>query len=155
MIVDVFIEVSKLSRQKYEYDETAKRLYLDRLLPRGIQYPQNYGFIPSTLGKDGDALDVLVISDEALMPLSYVKIRIVGYLDMEDEKGQDEKLVGFIANDPTHQHIDDICQVPQDIKDEIALFFETYKTHETDKWSNVYEWHTHADAKALIEQCSI
>ena len=155
MIVDACIEVSKSSRQKYEYDETTGRLYLDRLLPEGILYPHNYGFIPNTLGNDGDALDVLVIGDVALMPLSWAKVRIVGYLDMEDEKGRDEKLVGFISNDPTHQHIHDIHQVPQDIKDEIGLFFNTYKKHETNKWAKVYEWHTHAEAKLLIDHCTV
>lgn len=152
--IDVHIEVSKGSREKYEYDDIKNRMMLDRILPTGIHYPYNYGYIPDTLGNDGDPLDVIVITQMSLAPMTWATVRIVGYLDMEDEKGRDEKLIGYIANEAVHSHIDDLSKVPQCVLDEISHFFETYKSLENNKWSKVHQWHDRHAAKSLIEQCS-
>ena len=149
----VHIEVSKMSREKYEFDEKTNRMTLDRVLPVGVHYPYNYGYIPQTTGHDGDPLDVMVVTDVVLVPSTWVKVRMVGYLDMEDEKGQDEKLIGFIANDPTWSHVTDMAEVPQSIKDAIAKFFGSYKSLEKNKWSKVHGWHDRQEAFKLIEDC--
>ena len=85
--ISAFIEVAKLSRNKYEWNEEEQCLELDRVLQSAVFYPQNYGFIPKTLCGDGDPLDVLVISNEPLIPGCKVFIEPLCYLEMTDEKG--------------------------------------------------------------------
>ncbi|EWM23239.1 inorganic diphosphatase [Nannochloropsis gaditana] len=88
--VPVFIEVSKGSRMKYEWDSNVGLLRLDRVLHSAVFYPFDYGFIPQTLCDDGDPLDVLVMGDSSLEPGCIVDVRVLGYMVMEDEKGKDE-----------------------------------------------------------------
>ena len=86
-IVDAFIEIPKESYVKYELDKKTNLLRCDRILKLPMPYPENYGFIPKTLAQDGDELDILVITKEGLQPGSLIECRIIGYLEMEDEKG--------------------------------------------------------------------
>jgi inorganic pyrophosphatase len=136
MICDVFIEISKDSNIKYEYDKDLGGIRLDRVLKSSMVYPENYGYIPNTLADDGDALDIILIADYPLVPCSYVKSRIVGVLDMEDEKGIDHKIIVVPATDidSTYEYVENIDDLPKSRLNKIKFFFENYKQLDEDKW---------------------
>ena len=138
----VVIEISRGSQNKYEYDEELEALVLDRVLYTSMHYPFDYGFVPSTLCEDGDPLDCLVISTFPILPGSIVRVRPIGILEMEDEKGKDEKLIAVPIEkiDPRLSWIKDIRDLPEAIKNEIKHFFEHYKELEPGKWVKVKEW---------------
>ncbi|GAB5355041.1 hypothetical protein AAMO2058_000171900 [Amorphochlora amoebiformis] len=149
--VQVFVEVSKGSRNKYEWDDALGHIVLDRVLHSAVFYPHNYGFVPQTLCGDGDPLDVLIIGDDPLEPGCFVDVRPIGYLVMQDEKGMDEKLLAVTAKDPRLYETRTLRNVPEHILREITQFFTTYKTLEKDKWVKVGGWKGTVDAKLLIE----
>ena len=98
--IPVFIEVSKGSRNKYEYNKTTGLLMLDRVLHSAVYYPYDYGFIPQTLCDDGDPLDILVMGTSPMIPGSVAMARPICYMIMEDEKGKDEKVLAVLSEDP-------------------------------------------------------
>lgn len=147
-----FIEVSRESRMKYEWDEETNMLKLDRVLHGAAFYPHDYGFIPQTLCGDGDPLDVLVLGTSALQPGAIVDIRPLGYMVMEDEKGLDEKVLAVPDKDPRFNHMNSLRDVPEHVLREISNFFETYKQLEKSKWVKVGGWKGTADTHILIEQ---
>lgn len=146
-----FIEVSQASRMKYEWSHKKKALELDRVLHSAVFYPHNYGFIPQTLCDDGDPLDVLVMCDGPLIPGCFVQVRPICYMIMEDEKGNDEKLLAVVEKDPHYSHIQSINDIPSHTLKEISQFFETYKTLEKEKWVKVGEWKNKDEALKLIK----
>src|SRR5262249_49513437 len=89
----VIIEIPKGSKNKYELDKETGLLRLDRVLYSAVYYPADYGFIPRTYCDDGDPLDVLVLSQEPVYPLTIVEARAIGLMRMRDEKGSDDKVV--------------------------------------------------------------
>jgi len=150
-VVNMVIEVPRGSGNKYEYDPELGVIKLDRVLPGAQFYPGDYGFIPSTLAEDGDPLDGIVLSTYPLLPGVVVEVRVVGLLLMEDEKGGDAKIIGVVAEDQRLDHIRDIADVPEGIKQEIQHFFETYKALEAKKgkWVKVTGWR---DRQAALEE---
>lgn len=150
----VFIEISKGSNVKYEFNKKEKVLELDRILHSAVYYPQNYGFLPNTLCDDGDELDVLVVT-EPLLPCTQVICRAIGYLEMYDEKGRDEKLICIATKDPRYREIFDIFDLPKHFIDEIVEFFKTYKNLEEKKWVRVENIHGAKECKKLITQCKL
>jgi inorganic pyrophosphatase len=100
-------------------------------------------------------LDVLILGEEPLEPGCFVDIRPIGYLQMEDEKGIDEKLLAVAAKDPRQYEVRTLRNVPEHVLREITQFFETYKTLEKGKWVRVGEWKGTADAKQLVESTHI
>jgi inorganic pyrophosphatase len=124
---------------KYEIDKESASLVVDRLVATSMQYPANYGFLPQTLGKDGDPLDALVITPSPLYPMSVIKVRPLGVLLMEDESGFDEKIICVPVTKVTAYY--DKIQVLQDLPDillsQIKHFFETYKNLENGKWVKI------------------
>ena len=151
-VVPAYIEVSKGSRNKYEYDPKSNFLFLDRVLHSAVFYPYNYGFIPQTLCDDGDALDVLIMGSEALVPGSMAHIRPISYLIMEDEKGQDEKVLAVLDKDPHYYHVKSMEDISKHVFDEITHFFESYKKLEKDKWVKVDKWKNTEETHHLIKQ---
>ena len=149
--IPVFIEVQKGSRCKYEYNCKTGFLTLDRILHSAVYYPYNYGFIPQTLCNDGDPLDILVMSDESLVPGCFVNVRPICYMIMEDEKGLDEKVLGVISNDPNYEHVKCIKDIQDHKLKEISQFFETYKALEKNKWVKVGDWNDINDTHVLIK----
>jgi len=147
-----FIEVAKGSRNKYEWDNDIGFLRLDRVLHSAVFYPHNYGFIPQTLCGDGDPLDVLVMGDYALQPGSFVDIRPIAYMVMEDEKGMDEKVLAVSTKDPHFADVHSLRDVPEHVLRETAHFFSTYKALEKKKWAKVGGWKGTEDTKDLIEE---
>lgn len=127
--VDVFIEITKNSHIKYEYDKVSKVLKCDRILHTPFKYLFNYGFIPNTCSPDGDPLDAVVIMDEELVPGCIIKCKILGCLETRDEAGVDPKMILCPCNkvDPTYTTIHDIRQVPHLTLRKIHYFFSHYK----------------------------
>ncbi len=125
--IEVVVEVPMGSRNKYELDKERGVFVLDRMLFSAVHYPGDYGFVDRTLAKDGDPLDVVVILGEPTFPGCRILGRILGNLDMEDDAGQDDKLLCVPETDPRWQQMQDIDDVPAHLKDEIAHFFNVYK----------------------------
>ena len=104
----VVIEISKGSKNKYEYDRSTGLLHLDRILYTSTHYPQNYGFIPLTWADDGDPLDVLVLCSEQILPLSTVQCRPIGIIKMIDGGKKDYKVIAVPENDPFYNDFTEI-----------------------------------------------
>lgn len=146
-----YIEIPKGSNVKYEYNKNLNNLEMDRILHGSMYYPQNYGFIPQTLADDGDEIDILVFT-EPLIPGCFVKCRIIGYIDMEDEKGKDEKILAVAANDPKFQHVNTIDDIEKYNIDQIEEFFKTYKNLENNKWVKVRNVYNKEEAFKLLQK---
>lgn len=132
-IIEVYVEIPKGSRNKYEFDKERGVMRLDRRLLSATTYPADYGFIPETLGEDGDALDALVLVDEPTFPGCLVRARPVGVFWMEDEKGPDAKIICLPHMDPLWDHINEVEGLPDVLLREIEHFFDVYKTIENKK----------------------
>lgn len=140
-VVPVFIEVSQNSNVKYEWDNEKGVLILDRILHSSVVYPYNYGFIPQTLCGDGDPLDILVISSQPLQPGTMVNVRPICYMDMTDEKGRDEKVVGVVEKDPYYTDVYTMGDLAAHTFTRIKDFFNIYKRLEPNKWVKVGDWY--------------
>ena len=138
----VMVEIPKGSNIKYEYDTESGFIVVDRKLFTSMYYPCNYGFILNTLEKDGDPIDVLVLSETPFVPLSLIKVIPIGVLQTEDEEGQDSKIVAIPTSkiDPSFSTVSDIKDVPQHLKDQIKHFFEHYKELEKGKFVKILGW---------------
>jgi inorganic pyrophosphatase len=124
---NALIEIPKGSKVKYELDKETGLLMVDRILYASIHYPANYGFIPRTLGDDGDPLDVLVLMQEQVVPMSLLAVRPVGMMHMVDDGEDDEKIICVHLDDPEFRTYDHYKQLPEHRLDELRSFFEDYK----------------------------
>jgi len=150
-VVDVIVEIPKGSRNKYEWDAETQSMVLDRMLFTSMQYPADYGFIPNTLGNDGDTLDAMVFVGEPTFPGCRIKARVVGLFRMRDEKGEDEKILCVPLKDPQWSLVHDIDDLPGNLLNEIEHFFQVYKDLEGHKVStDGYE--DRAAALVVIEE---
>lgn len=127
---DALIEIPKGSKAKYELDKETGLLKLDRVLYTSTVYPSNYGFLPRTLADDGDPLDVLVLCNEQIYPMTLVRCSPIGVIIMEDGDELDEKIIAVPVNDPNYKHFYDIHELPKHIFEEMMHFFEVYKALE-------------------------
>ena len=127
--IDVCVEIAKNTHIKYEYDHKKKALICDRILHTPFNYFFNYGFVPETLSKDDDPVDVVILMDEELVPGCSINCKIIGCLETEDDSGEDPKLIVCPSKkiDPTYNSIRDISDVPQHTLDKIRYFFSHYK----------------------------
>ena len=149
----VVVEIPQGSRNKYEYDDQLGRIRLDRTLHSSVHYPTDYGFIPETLADDGDHLDAMVVVQEPSFPGCLVEVRVIGLLDMSDEKGDDQKVLAVPVGDPRFQDVHELGDLPSHWLREIETFFATYKLLE-DKKTEVKGWHSREEALALIQVCA-
>ena len=151
--VKAIIEVPYGSNVKYELDKESGAIEVDRVLYSAMFYPANYGFVANTLSDDGDPADILVISEYALAPASYIKCRLIGVLIMEDESGIDEKLIAVPSDkiDPRYKDIQDIEDLPKLTLDRIKNFFETYKMLEPNKWVKVTGFKGKKEAQEILQ----
>ena len=145
------IEISKGSKKKYELDKETGYIMLDRILYTSTHYPANYGFIPRTLGDDGDPLDVLLICAEPLEPLTLVRAYPIGVITMIDNNRNDEKVIAIPFNDPNYNMYKDISELPVHIFEEMRHFFSVYKNLEHTETA-VEQVHPRANAIKVIEQ---
>ncbi len=121
------IEITKGGKNKYELDKETGLLRLDRVLYTATHYPANYGFIPRTYAEDNDPLDVLVLCEENIEPMTLVECYPIGVLIMIDSQQKDEKIIAVAKKDPFLNTYKDITELPPHISSEIKHFFEVYK----------------------------
>ena len=124
------IEVPAGSKNKYELDKSSGMLRLDRVLYGAVHYPVNYGFIPQTFCEDGDPLDVLVVGQEPVQPMTLIAARAIGVMRMQDEGKADDKIIAVNLHDPAVHEFRNHSELPSYIMAEIRKFFEEYKTLE-------------------------
>ncbi len=139
---------------KYEMDKDSGAIFVDRFMQTAMFYPCNYGFIPHTLSKDGDPVDVLVISHYPVIPGCVIRSRPIGVLMMEDESGLDEKIIAVPTSkvDITFESIKDLGDLCPMLKQRIVHFFEHYKDLEKGKWVKIVGWDNTQKAKELINE---
>jgi inorganic pyrophosphatase len=147
-----FIEIPQGSRNKYEYDEETQTFRLDRVLFSSVHYPTDYGFIPETLAEDGDHLDILVVVHEPTFPGCLIETRVLGGLDMADEKGSDFKVLAVPVGDPRFSHVRTLHELGDHWLREIETFFATYKLLEP-KQTEVIGWRDAEVAHQVVERC--
>jgi len=137
---------------KYELDKAAGALVVDRFLYTSMRYPGNYGFIPHTLSGDGDPCDVIVANTRAIVPGAVMSCRIVGVLLMEDEAGEDEKLLAVPSSWLTkrYDNVQNYSDLPDITLQQIKHFFENYKDLEDGKWVKVLGWGDAEAARKLV-----
>ena len=146
------IEITKGSRKKYELDKETGFLLLDRILYTSTHYPANYGFIPRTFADDGDPLDVLVLCDEPIYPMTLMRVYPIGVMRMIDGGALDDKIIAVPFSDPTYNHIRSIDELPAHIFDEMMHFFSVYKQLEN-KQTAVKELFRAEEAEQIIADC--
>ncbi|MEO8878745.1 MAG: inorganic diphosphatase [Polyangiaceae bacterium] len=125
-----FIEIPKGSKIKYELDKETGLLKVDRILFSAVHYPANYGFLPQTYCDDGDPLDVLVLGQEPVVPMCIMQARAIGFMQMRDEKGLDDKIIAVHTDDPAFARYTHIDQLMPHTLLELRRFFEDYKALE-------------------------
>lgn len=145
------IEISKGSKKKYELDKETGLIILDRILYTSTHYPANYGFIPKTYSGDNDPLDVLVLCQEVLEPMSLVKCRPIGVVLMIDGGEVDEKIIAVVEHDPVMNIYKDIKDLPKHMLEEMQHFFRVYKQLEG-KTTYIEKVENVAVAKQIIEE---
>ena len=151
--VNVVIEVPLGGEPiKYEMDKESGTLFVDRFLYTSMRYPGNYGFIPHTLSGDGDPCDVLVANTRAIAPGAVINVRPVGVLVMEDDGGQDEKIIAVPSSKLTQRYdrVSTYTDLPEITIKQIEHFFEHYKDLEPGKWAKIIRWGDAEEARRLI-----
>lgn len=148
---NTIIEVPKNSRVKYEVDKETGLIKVDRVLYSPVHYSCNYGFIPQTLWEDGDPIDVLLISEEPLVPGCMVEARPIGVLDMVDGGEGDAKILAVPTKDPRFNHIENVKDVSPHLLEEIREFFRVYKRLQN-KTVEVGEWNDKERALSDIKK---
>ena len=124
------VEIPKGSHCKYELDKSTGLIKLDRVLYTATYYPANYGFIPLTYAEDNDPLDVLVLCQESLVPLTLVECRPIGIIRMVDQGYIDEKIIAVCTSDPFYSSFKQMKELPDYVGNEIRHFFRVYKSLE-------------------------
>ena len=147
--VNAIIEIPRDSVNKYEYDKKLHVFKLDRTLFSPVHYPGDYGFIPCTLGQDGDPLDILVLVEAPSFPGCLIEVRPIGVLQMVDQGKKDEKILAVAESDPLYRQITDASQVLSHQLREIEHFFSIYKYLE-DKRTEIAGWGDVAEARKII-----
>ncbi|MFN0265057.1 inorganic diphosphatase [Tepidamorphus sp. 3E244] len=151
--INVIIEVPVGGEPvKYEMDKDAGTMFVDRFLYTPMRYPGNYGFVPHTLSDDGDPIDVLVPNERPIIPGAVMNCRPIGVLMMEDESGEDEKLIAVPSARLTRRYegVHSYDNLPEITLHQIEHFFGRYKDLEPNKWVKIRGWENAARARSLI-----
>ena len=146
------IENSLGSKAKYELDKETGMLKLDRILYTSTHYPANYGFIPKTYAEDNDPLDVLVLCNESIIPLTIVECKPIGVMHMIDNGQADEKIIAVCLNDPFYKDYNSIKDLPAHVSEEIKHFFTVYKSLEGKETVVDNELEGAEEAKLVIQE---
>lgn len=153
--VNVVIEVPQGQNPvKYEIDKASGAMRVDRFVHTAMFYPVNYGFIPHTLCPDGDATDVMVVSQVPVVPGAIVRCRPVGVMIMEDEAGEDDKIMA-VPHDALHPYYTNVASfrdLPEILIQQVEHFFAHYKDLERGKWAKIVRWGEAGEAYKVIEQ---
>ena len=151
--INVIIEIPAHSDPvKYEVDKETGAMFVDRFMSTAMHYPCNYGYVPHTLSRDGDPVDVLVATPVPLIAGSVIQCRPVGVLKMTDESGDDAKILAVPIDKlcKSYQTATDIASMPPILLEQIAHFFEHYKDLDEGKWVRVEGWGDIEDAREEI-----
>ncbi|MCG7871509.1 MAG: inorganic diphosphatase [Candidatus Thiodiazotropha lotti] len=151
--INVIIEIpSNADPVKYEVDKETGAMFVDRILRTAMHYPANYGYIPHTLSDDGDPCDVMVPTAFPLIPGSVIRCRPVAVLKMTDESGDDAKVVAVPVDDVSSRwtHVKSYQDMPEELMERIAHFFEHYKDLDEGKWVRVSGWEGAEAAKEEV-----
>jgi inorganic pyrophosphatase len=146
-----FVEIPKGSRNKYEWDKELQAIKLDRFLFSSVVYPTDYGFIPETCGEDGDPLDAMVCVSEPTFPGCMIAVKAIAVFRMSDDKGQDDKILCVPHEDPNWNHMEQLEDLPLQLRTEIEHFFSIYKQPEG-KEVVVDGWYPRTDAERILEE---
>ncbi|MGZ5189401.1 MAG: inorganic diphosphatase [Flavisolibacter sp.] len=150
-IVNGLIEIPQGSRTKYEIDKETGLLKLDRVIYSSFHYPVNYGFIPQTLGHDGDPLDILVLCSQSIQSLCLVQATVIGNMQMIDSGEKDDKIIAVATKDPSVNHISSLEEMPRHFVNELRNYFEQYKVLE-DKEVQIEDFQNKEMAYQIIEE---
>ena len=155
--INVLIEIPKSSMVKYEVDKDTGALVVDRFIYTSMGYPFNYGYLPNTISKDGDPVDIMVVSTYPVQAGSIMPSRVIGMLEMEDEAGIDNKIIAVPTKkvDPFCASIQEITDLNEATKNMIKHFFENYKDIEPGKWTKVKNFLGKEEAWKEIEDSFI
>ena len=134
-VINAIIEIPRFSKTKFELDKKTGLLKVDRVLYSSVHYPANYGFIPQSYSDDKDPLDILVLGQAEVCPLSIMKARPIGFMRMIDQGDIDDKIIAVHADDPEMAEIQSINDLASHTLKEIQNFFEIYKGLENKKVS--------------------
>lgn len=137
---------------KYEMDKASGAMFVDRFLYTPMRYPGNYGFVPHTLCGDGDPIDVIVVNQRPLVPGAVINCRPIGVMMMEDESGQDEKIIAVPGHKltPRYDQITSVDDLPPIVLQQVQHFFEHYKDLEPGKWVKILGFEGPDAARKLI-----
>ena len=152
-VVNAIIEIPKGTNVKYEYDVEYDIFKVDRTLCSAMNYPANYGFIPNTLTDDEDPLDIVVYGDSPINMGTLIECNVIGILDMDDGDQKDWKVLATpVSNREKYKFLRDIDPVFLDV---CKNFFAHYKDIDSKKGTNVYDWHSSARAREIIEESNL
>jgi len=149
--VNAIVEIAKETHNKYEYDEKLDIIKLDRVLHSPMHYPVDYGFIPQTRSKDGDHLDVMIITNSPVFTGCLIEVRPIGILIMSDENGDDEKVLAVPLKNPNYDHVKNLKDVEPHFLKELVHFFSEYKRLEN-KDVSVKGWLNRTEAYRIIKE---
>ena len=150
-VVNAIIEIPQGSRAKYEIDKDTGLLKLDRVIYSSFHYPVNYGFVPQTLGHDGDPLDILVLCSQSIQSLCLVQATVIGNMQMIDSGEKDDKIIAVATKDPSVNHISSLEEMPRHFVNELRNYFEQYKVLEN-KEVQIEDFQNKEMAYQIIEE---
>lgn len=151
--INVIIEIpAQADPIKFEVDKDSGAVFVDRFLGTSMRYPINYGYVPHTIAGDGDPVDVLVVTPFPLLPGVVIRCRPVGVLKMEDDGGQDAKVIAVPVSKltPLYDKVQSTDDLPEQLMKQTEHFFEHYKDLEPGKWVKILGWGTIEDARQEI-----
>jgi inorganic pyrophosphatase len=149
--VHCLVEIPKGSRNKYVWDEDLGAIKLDRFLFSSVMYPTDYGFIPRTRSPKGEPLDAMVCVSEPTFPGCVIPVRVLAVFRTSDEAGQDDKLLCVPFSDPNWSDLENLDDLPTQLRSEIEHFFTIYKIPEG-KDVEVHGWEDRDVAHALLDE---
>jgi len=154
--INVIIETSKGSRNKFAYDSKSGTFQLRKVLPAGMSFPYDFGFVPSSLAEDGDPLDVLVLMDEPAFAGCVIECRLVGVIEGNDEeegeKTRNDRLLAVAKCSHDHRHIESIKDIASHLLEELKHFFSSYNDLDDKKFTPI-GCHGPRRAKELLDEC--
>ena len=151
-IVEATVEIPMGTKNKYEIDKKNHRIKLNRVQYSSMTYPAEYGFIDNTLERDGDPLDILILTSEPTFPGCLIDARIVGVLKTIDNGFNDNKIIAVNNTDPRFDNINELSDINDHVKEEIKHFFKNYKTLQHIK-VEVFDFYEKEEALSILKEC--
>lgn len=149
--INAVIENPTGTKNKYEYDKDKQAVVLDRVLHSAVHYPGDYGFIPQAYYDDEDPMDILVLTTHSTFPGCTIEVRPIGILYMDDDGEQDDNIIAVPVEDPRWDDVQDLEDINEHKRDEIAEFFRTYKNLEPKKTVEIEGWGDAEEAREAVE----